>query len=119
MLDGQPGQINILAFPHHVLARRTAQFLGRHAPQGFHQTAHADEILEAFGRFGFFQAGQYLTKLAQFAHIANAHAQGHAPGGAKQVAQHRYVVAAGVLKQQRRATGTKRAVAQGGHFQIR
>ena len=119
VLDRQPGQVDVSAFPNDLLARRAAQFLGRHAPQRFDQAAHADQFLETLGRLGLLERGQHMAKLAQLAHVIDAHAQSDAARGAKQVAQHRNVMAGGVLEQQGRAASAQRAVAQGGHLQMR
>ena len=55
VLHRQPGQIDIIAFPHHLLARGRVQLFRRHVPQGLEQAAHVHQVLESFGRFGFLQ----------------------------------------------------------------
>jgi hypothetical protein len=55
VLDRQARQVQIIAFPHHLLTRCTAQLFGRHVPQRFEQTAHAHHFLEALGRLGLLE----------------------------------------------------------------
>jgi hypothetical protein len=55
VLHRQPRQIDIVAFPHYVLARRRAAFLGGHVPKRLKQAAHAQHVLQTLGRFGLFK----------------------------------------------------------------
>ncbi len=73
--------------------------------------------LQALRRLGLFEEGQQLADLAQLADRLGAHAHGDPLGGAKQVAEHRNVVAGRVFEQQRRPLGPQRAITDFGHLQ--
>ncbi len=79
VLDRQPGQVDVAAFPHDVLAWRRAVLLGRHVPQRFNQGAETEDVFKTLGRLRFFQHCQHVADAPQFAYIVGSHAKRNAP----------------------------------------
>ena len=119
VLHRQPRQIDVGAFPDHLLAGRAAHLPRRHVPQGLEQAGEAHHFLEALGRLRLLQRGKRLAEQAQFAQVRHTHGTRHAGSRPEQVAQHRHRVADGPLEEQGRTAGTQHAVAHRRHLQVR
>ncbi|MCY1432796.1 hypothetical protein D9M71_488040 [compost metagenome] len=116
-LHRQLRQVDVVALLDHFLARPVAQHLRRHRQHLPEDRQLRPGVLQPLRRLRLLEEGQQLADLAQFADVLGTHAQGDALGRAEQVAEHRDVVAGGLLEQQRGALGAQRAVAHFGHFQ--
>ncbi|MNZ82874.1 hypothetical protein D3C78_1015840 [compost metagenome] len=116
-LHRQLRQVDVIALLHHFLAGAVLQHLGRHGDDLLEDRQLGPGVLQPLGRLGLLEEGQQLADLAQFADILGAHPQGHAAGGAEEVAEHRDIEAGGFLEEQRRALLAQGAVADFGHFQ--
>ncbi|MNF89688.1 hypothetical protein D3C84_722230 [compost metagenome] len=116
-LHRQLRQVDVVALLHHFLAGAILQHLGRHGDDLLEDRQLAPGVLQPLGRLGLLEEGQQLADFTQLADVLGAHAQGHAAGGAEEVAEHRDVEAGGLLEEQRRALLAQGAVADFGHFQ--
>ena len=116
-LDRQPAQIDILTFPHHILAGRAGQDLRRHGQHLLQHRPLFPGVLQSFRRFGFLQVGEQLAHLAQCINGFFSHAQRHASRRAEQVGQDWYIVSGRILEQDRRTLRAQHPVTDLGHFQ--
>ena len=116
-LNRQSAEIDIVAFPHDVLARRARDDFRRHVEYLLVERQLVPGILQAFGWVRLFEKSQQLAHLAQRGHVVLAHTHRYALRRAEQIAQHRDGMACRFLEQNRRATSAQHAVAYFGHFQ--
>ena len=123
VLDGQAGEVNVVARQHGMRAGRRVEHARRHVPDVFGETHFAERLGEVVRRRGFFQIRQLAANRAQPRRL-HAHAQRHPFARAEQVGKHGITVAAavgadGVFKEQRRAAVGKDAARDFGDFQMR
>jgi hypothetical protein len=121
-LHRQATQIDVLAFPHHLLTGGRRHLLRRHREHLPDHRQLVPGVAQTLGRFGFLQHRQRAPDVAQRLgplFTADAHAQRHAARRAEQVAEHRHVEAAGLFEQDGRSLRAQHAVADFGHFEIR
>ncbi len=65
-LDRQTGEVDVLALPHHFLARRAADFARRHVPQRALEHRHlAERVAQPLRGFRLLEARQQFADLAQ------------------------------------------------------
>jgi len=117
-LDGQIGQIYLIAFNHLGLAGGLLDHLGRHVHHLTEDRQLLPGIAHPLGRVRLLEESQQLADLAQGVDGLGPHAQGHPLGGTEEITQDRHLMACGVFKQQGRTLGTQGAIADFGHFQV-
>ena len=123
MLDGQAGEVDVVAVNDGVRAGRRVVHARRHVPDVFRQPHFAQRLGEIVRRRGLFQIRQLAANRAQPRWL-RAHAQRHPLARAEQVGKDGITVAAavgadGVFKEQRRAAVGKNAARDFGDFQMR
>ncbi len=118
VLNRQTIEIDLIAFENDLLARRRTQRLRSHAHDLLEDRQLLPGILETFGRVGLLQESQQLAHLTQRFDVFLPHAHGHALRGTEQVPQHRHLATLDVLEQQRRPTGSQRAITDLGDLQV-
>ena len=90
-LNRQTMEIDIIARPHHFLARAGAHRLRFHRHHPTDEWQHVEGFAPAARRFGLAQKGQHVADLAQgFRRLPHAH--GDPRDAAEQVDQHRHAV---------------------------
>jgi len=119
VLHRQFPQVDVVALPDDLLARRIAHFARRHVPQGPDQAAETDHVLEALRRLGLLQRGECLTERPQLAQVVHTHRTGDTLRRAEQIAEHRHRVARRAFEKYGRAVGAQHAVAQRSHLEVR
>ena len=123
VLDGQAGEVDVVARQHGMRAGRRVEDARRHVPDVFRQAHFAERLGEVVRRRGFFQIRQLAANRAQPRWL-RAHAQRHPLARAEQVGKDGITVAAavgadGVFKEQRRAAVGEDAARNFGDFQMR
>ncbi len=126
-LDGQLGQVDLVAGPDDLLHRRLLHRGRAHGHDGLGQRQHVQSVLQAPGRFGAAQEGQQFADFAQVRGCGplapfQRDPHGHPLDRAKQVDQagHGRALAIGaddVLKQDRRPALFQQAAVDFGHLQ--
>ena len=123
VLDGQAGEVDVVAVNDGVRAGRRVVHARRHVPNVFRQPHFAERFGEIVRRRGLFQIRQLAANRAQPRWL-RAHAQRDPLARAEQVGKHGITVVAavgadGVFKEQRRAAVGKNAAGDFGDFQMR
>jgi hypothetical protein len=120
-LYGNAREVDVIPFPHNLLARRRRHLARRHVPHGLGHCPQLAGFTQAARRFGLFQRREESAHVTQFIERLRAHAQRHAARGAEQVCQYRHVVLLcavhRLLKDYRRTFGAQQTVTDFGHFQ--
>ncbi len=122
-LHGKPRQIDVLALPDGLLARRRGDDLRRHVEHLGEQLAKLGQplpgIAQSLGRLGLAQRGEQPADVAQRRRVLRAHRQRNAAHGAEEIAEHGHAVTRRALEEDRRAARAQHAIADLRHLQAR
>ena len=119
-LHRQAREVDILAFPHDLLAWSRRALLGRHVHDLHeHRARVLPRIAQAFGRLGLLEECQQLAHLAQAGDRILAHAQRHPLRRTEKIGENGNAVPGWVLEQQRGAALFEHTIADFRDFQAR